>query len=91
MVELGVPVAPVLSHQEILVDPQLTHNGAVLEATHPIYGRYRRVRPAARLSETSTKTTPPAVLYAENTGEILDELGVSEARRSELRASGVIR
>jgi crotonobetainyl-CoA:carnitine CoA-transferase CaiB-like acyl-CoA transferase len=91
LVEHGVPAAPVLTHREVLVDPQLTHNGMVVEATHPVYGRYRRVRPAARFSETATEMTPPAVLYGENTNEILDGLGMGEERRAELSKRGVIR
>jgi crotonobetainyl-CoA:carnitine CoA-transferase CaiB-like acyl-CoA transferase len=91
LVEEGVPVAPILTQREILVDPQLSHNGTIIEATHPVYGRYRRVNPAARFSLTPTRTTPAAALYGENTEEILDELGVSPARRADLQERGVIR
>ena len=53
-----VPVAPVLQHKDVLEDPQLVHNGAIIEAHHPVYGTYRRARAAARFSGTST--TPSA-------------------------------
>lgn len=91
MLACEVPAAPILDHAEVLVDPQLVHNGTVVEAVHPVYGRYRRTRPAARFSHTVAELTPPAALYAEHTDEILSELGRGEAARSELRAKGIIR
>jgi crotonobetainyl-CoA:carnitine CoA-transferase CaiB-like acyl-CoA transferase len=90
MIEFEVPAAPVLTHAEVLEDPQIRHNGTVLEAEHPIYGRYRRVRPAARFSQTVPLVTPPAALYGEHTEEILDELGMSSERRMKLRESGIL-
>jgi crotonobetainyl-CoA:carnitine CoA-transferase CaiB-like acyl-CoA transferase len=91
MVECEVPAAPILSHPEVLVDPQIQHNGCVIEAEHPVYGRYRRVRPAARFSQTVPETTPPAALYAEHADAILEELGCDADRRAKLRAIGAIK
>ena len=90
MVAAEVPAAPVLTHQEVLLDPQIVHNGCVVEAEHPVYGRYRRVRPAARFSRTVSDTVRPSALYAEHADEILDELGVSQAERARLRERGVL-
>jgi len=90
MVEFEVPAAPILSHSEVLVDPQIVHNGTVVEAEHPIYGRYRRVRQAAQFSQTVPELTPPAALYAEHSDEILDELGCDAERRERLRAVGAL-
>lgn len=91
MLEFEVPAAPILSHAEVLVDPQITHNGTIVEAVHPIYGRYRRVRPAARFSRTIPELTAPAALYAEHSDEILEELGLDPDARARLRVQGVIR
>lgn len=90
MLECEVPVAPILSHREVLEDPQIKHNGTVIEATHPIYGRYRRVRPAARFSETIPEETLPAALYAEHSDAILDEIAYSPEDRARLRALGAL-
>jgi crotonobetainyl-CoA:carnitine CoA-transferase CaiB-like acyl-CoA transferase len=90
MVEAEVPAAPILTHQEVLVDPQITHNGSILEAVHPVYGRYRRVRQAARFSETQEETTAPAALYGEHSDEILDEIGCSQEERERLRELGAL-
>jgi len=90
LVEFEVPAAPVLTQREILVDPQIKHNGTVIEATHPVYGRYRRVRQAARFSRTIPETTAAAAMYGEHTDEILDELGISAEERTRFRELDVI-
>ena len=91
MLEADVPCAPVLEHKDVLVDPQIVHNGSIIEATHPVYGRYRRARAAARFSRTAPEAPRPAPLYAANSDEILDELGVAADERSRLRALGALR
>jgi formyl-CoA transferase len=90
MIEFEVPAAPVLSHTEVLEDPQIRRNGAVIEATHPVYGRYRRVKQAVRFSKTVPAETPAAALYAEHTDEILEEFGIDTAARERLRKAKVI-
>ena len=90
MVAAEVPAAPVLSHQDVLVDPQIQHNGCILEAEHHTYGRYRRIRPSARFSETVEPSTRGAALYAEHSDEILDELGTPRKERERLRALGAL-
>lgn len=85
-----VPVAPVLEHKDVLEDPQLVHNGAVIEAQHPVYGTYRRVRAAARFSGTPSEPGGAPALYGEHTDEILAELGRDEGARTALREKGVI-
>lgn len=85
-----VPVAPILSQAEVLEDPQIVHNGTIVEATHPVYGRYRRVRPAARFSQTRYALKKPAPLYSEDADAILAELGYDESAREALRAKGVM-
>jgi crotonobetainyl-CoA:carnitine CoA-transferase CaiB-like acyl-CoA transferase len=91
MLEFEVPAAPILDHAQVLVDPQIAHNGTVVEAVHPVYGRYRRTRAAARFSRTIPDPTPPAALYAEHGDAILAELGHDEAARARLRAEGAVR
>jgi len=85
-----VPVAPILSQTDVLEDPQIKHNGTVLVATHPVYGRYRRVRPAARFSVTPVGETPPASLYSADADEILEAMGRDAGARARLREDGVI-
>ncbi|MAE96217.1 MAG: hypothetical protein CL910_16305 [Deltaproteobacteria bacterium] len=85
-----VPAAPVLSHTEVLEDPQIVHNGGVLAGEHPAYGPYRRARPPLRFSVTEPEATVAPALYGEHTDEILGELGLDAERIQELRAAGVV-
>lgn len=89
-IEYELPAAPVLSHAEVLEDPQINHNGCVIEADHPVYGRYRRAKPSVQFSNSQFETTSAPALYAEHTDEILREMGYSAEARSDLRDSGVI-
>lgn len=89
-IEHELPAAPVLSHAEVLEDPQINHNGCVIEAQHPVYGRYRRVKPSAQFSKAEFEMTSAPALYAEHTDEILQEMGVSEEARVDLRKARVI-
>ncbi len=90
LVEHEVPAAPVLSHPEVLVDPQITHNECIVEAEHPVYGKYRRARAPVQFSSTVAAPTTSPALYGENTDEILDELGIDPSRQLELKEAGTI-
>ena len=90
LVELEIPAAPVLTHAEVLEDPQITHNEGVIEGEHPVYGRFRRAKPSVRFSGTPTEETPAPPLYGEQSDAILDELGVSGEERKSLRDAGAV-
>jgi len=90
LVEHEVPTAPVLSHTEVLEDPQIVHNGGLIEAQHPVYGRYRRARHAVQFSVTRPEPTGAPALYGEHTDSILDEMGCGEDQRQRLREKGAI-
>jgi len=85
-----IPAAPVLSHPQVLEDPQIVHNGSVIEAHHPVYGTYRRARPAVRFSQTPSEPSGPPPLYGEQSCEILDQLGLSADVQSALRDCGAV-
>jgi crotonobetainyl-CoA:carnitine CoA-transferase CaiB-like acyl-CoA transferase len=85
-----VAAGSVLSLEEVIADPQVRHNGAILERDHPTAGRMREPRPAARFDRTPAEPGRPAPLHGEHNEEILAELGIGEAERSALRAEGVI-
>jgi crotonobetainyl-CoA:carnitine CoA-transferase CaiB-like acyl-CoA transferase len=89
-VEQEVPVAPVLDHDEVLVDPQVQHNGSVVEFDHPIYGTYRQAKQPVQFSVTTTEPALQPALHGEHTTEVLGELGYAGADIQSLRDKGVI-
>ena len=90
LVDNEVAAAPVLTFAEVLVDPQIAHNGCIVEAEHPVYGKYRRVKPALSFSATVAEATRAPALYGEHSDEILAELNRSPQERKDLRDKGVI-
>ena len=89
-IEHELPAAPVLSHEDVLLDPQVIHNGCVIEAEHPVYGRYRRAAPSAKFSGTILEPTSPPALYGEQSEDILEEMGYSSDERKTLREADVV-
>ena len=89
-IEHELPAAPVLSHEDVLLDPQVIHNGCVIEAEHPVYGRYRRAAPSAKFSGTVLEPTSPPSLYGEQSEEILEDMGYSSDERKTLREADVV-
>ena len=85
-----VPAAPALTHEQVLEDPQLRHNGAILEARDERYGDYRRPRPPARFSSFPYQHERHPALFAEHTDEILRELGYDASRIAALRRGGAL-
>ena len=90
LVDREIPAAPVLTSQQVLEDPQIVHNGNVVEATHPVYGKYRRVRPAVRFSVSTNEPTSAPALYNENSAEIMSEFGLSAEAQATLRENGAV-
>jgi len=88
--EADVPSAPVLSREQLLEDPQVAHNGTIIESTHPTAGRIRTTRPAARFSETPTAIERHAPGKGEHTDEILGELGHDAEAIGRLREAGIV-
>jgi crotonobetainyl-CoA:carnitine CoA-transferase CaiB-like acyl-CoA transferase len=85
-----VPVGPVNSIEEMLVDPQVVHNEAWFEMDHPTAGKIRAPRPVARFSETPQEVRRMPPLHGEHTAEVLRELGFDDAGMAKLKAEGVI-
>ncbi len=89
--ENDVPCGPVLSLEELPDDPQIQHNESFMEFEHPVAGKYRGIRPAARFEKTpqdARRHFPP--LVGEHTEEVLRELGYDDGELKHMREGGLI-
>ncbi|MFT3809579.1 MAG: CoA transferase [Micropepsaceae bacterium] len=84
-----VPHAVVLKREEVPDDPQVRFNGQIVTTDHPVAGRLRGVRPAARFGGQPADERLPAPLLGQQTDEVLKELGRSEDQIAALRAGGI--
>jgi len=85
--EFDVPASAILKLEEVADDPQVKHNQIFVERDHPVAGRVREPRPAARMSATPQRVSDPAPLFGQHSDEIVQELGLDAAA---LREAGVI-
>ena len=85
----GVPCAPVLTRDQVIAHPHVLAGDILLESDHPAAGRLRQTRTAARF-ETPTVIRQGAPRLGEHNGEILRELGLTEAEIGELGRHGAI-
>jgi crotonobetainyl-CoA:carnitine CoA-transferase CaiB-like acyl-CoA transferase len=86
----GVPCAPVLTRDQVIAHPQVLASGILMESEHPVAGRLRQTRAAARFSQTSTMLRRGAPRLGEHTGEILRELGISDEDIRRLQRDKVV-
>jgi crotonobetainyl-CoA:carnitine CoA-transferase CaiB-like acyl-CoA transferase len=78
--EAGVPIGRVNSRAEVLDDPQVRHNAALVEFDHGDIGRVRLARAAARFDAGPGRPPRPAPHLGEHSREVLAELGLDEDR-----------
>ncbi len=88
--EHDVPCAPALIRSQVIEHPQVVASGIVMESEHPVAGRLRQARPAARFESTPNGPPRGAPRLGEHNAEILAELGHDEAAIEALREAGVI-
>ena len=85
-----VPSGPVLTREQVLLDPQVIHNEIIVEGNHPTAGRTRTVRTPAKFSSTPTAPRGSAPGKGQHTDEVLREIAMSDSDIAELRHDGVI-
>ncbi|MBI4941292.1 MAG: CoA transferase [Actinobacteria bacterium] len=85
-----VPCAPALRRFELIDHPQVVASGSIIETEHKVAGRLRQARVAARFEGTQVAPPRGAPLLGEHTAEILAELGLDDAERETLLASGAV-
>src|SRR5581483_5069475 len=81
-----IPTGPINSAAEALNDSQARARGMIVEIEHPLIGVAKSVGNPVHLGETPVTYRRHPPLLGEHTGEILCELGKSEAEVERLRA-----
>lgn len=76
-----VPCAPILPLSEVIRHPQIVESELLVESDHPVAGRIRQPRAAARFEKTPTRLDRPAPTHGQHTEEILRELGFERSKR----------
>ena len=85
-----VPCAPALTRSKVIEHPQVLASEILLESDHPVAGRLRQTRPAARYSATPPELRRGAPRLGEHGDEILRELGLSRDEIADLRQREVV-
>jgi crotonobetainyl-CoA:carnitine CoA-transferase CaiB-like acyl-CoA transferase len=88
--EFDVPAAPILTRSEVIEHPQVKAVDVIVETTHPVAGRVRQARPAARFEGTPLDPARGAPLLGEHNREILSEFGFADDEITKLADSKVI-
>ena len=86
----GVPCAPVATRNAMIRHPQIAANGTVVEHDHPLAGRLRQARPAARFSRTDFELRHAGALLGQHTDQILAEAGLDADAIAALRRTGAL-
>jgi crotonobetainyl-CoA:carnitine CoA-transferase CaiB-like acyl-CoA transferase len=85
-----VPCAPALTRSQVIEDPQVLASEILIESDHPVAGRLRQTRAAARYSATPPELRRGAPQLGEHGDEILRELGLSLDEIGNLRKREVV-
>ena len=85
-----VPCAPVLTRSELADHPQVRANAVVVETDHPVAGRLRQARPAARFSGTPVAIGAGAPPLGADTRAVLLEAGLDATRIDSLVRDGAV-
>ncbi|XP_031439651.1 succinate--hydroxymethylglutarate CoA-transferase isoform X2 [Clupea harengus] len=75
----GVPVGPINNIQQVFSDPQVSHNGLILEMEHPTSGTIQVPGPAVRFSNFEFDRPLPPPVIGQHTVQVLrDTLGYND-------------
>lgn len=71
----GIPVGPVMDHEQVFTNEHVLARDMVVETDHPTAGRFRVLGTPVKLSATPGSVRRPAPRLGEHTEEVLAELG----------------
>ena len=90
LAQVGVPCGPINTIPEVFADPQVLERAMLRELRHPSAGKVPQVISPFRFANASLEFERPPPLLGQHTREVLNELGLDDARMKALRAEGVI-
>jgi CoA:oxalate CoA-transferase len=91
LVEAGIPVAPVLTVDKTIENPQVKARNMFIEINHPTAGKVKTVVCPIKFSETPVKIELPPPQLGEHSVEILSRLlGFREEEIAELKKENII-
>jgi crotonobetainyl-CoA:carnitine CoA-transferase CaiB-like acyl-CoA transferase len=88
---LDIPATPIYGIDELIDHPHLQAVGLFEEAVHPTEGKMRYVVPPTRFSATPARVRSQAPLLGQHSGEVLKELGYTEAEIEMMKERGIVR
>jgi crotonobetainyl-CoA:carnitine CoA-transferase CaiB-like acyl-CoA transferase len=88
--DAGVPCAPVLHRKDVIEHPQVLAADVLREHDHPVAGRLRQTRTAARFEGTEPDYRRGAPELGEHTDEVLAEAGLSGGEIAALREAKAV-
>ena len=86
----GIWAAPVYGYAELVDDPQIAHNGTMVEYDHPTEGRVKTPGFPIRFQRTPSEVRRGAPLTGQHSAEVLAESGYSPDDIARLEAAGAI-
>jgi crotonobetainyl-CoA:carnitine CoA-transferase CaiB-like acyl-CoA transferase len=86
----GIWCGPVYGYREVVEDPQIRHNGTIVEYEHPVEGRIRTPGFPIRFTRTPCSIARGAPLVGQHSSEVLSEIGFDDLEIARLKAEGVI-
>lgn len=91
LVEERMPVAPVLSLDEVINDPHIQAREMIVEVNHPVLGKVKVPGFPLKFSETPVRIEKPEPLLGQHNEEVLSTLlGYSEEEIAKLKGEKVI-
>ncbi len=77
--------APLNDYDAVVEDPQVAHNGMIIELDHPVAGPVRVIGPPIRFGDGTVAEHAPSPVLGEHTRDVLVRIaGYSEAEAEEL-------